>query len=113
MRTHIRYYGALREERIVAASSAEIDSDAQSVEMTDFATHPSYRGMGLCSALLERMEDDIHHEGMKTAYTIARSVLYPINITFARNGYRYGGILDNNTHICGSFESMNLWYKRL
>jgi putative beta-lysine N-acetyltransferase len=113
MRAHIRYYGAHREERLVAASSAETDPETQSVEMTDFATHPSYQGMGLCSALLNQMESDMRDEGLRTAFTIARAALYPINITFARAGYRYGGTLVNNTQICGSFESMNVWYKRL
>jgi putative beta-lysine N-acetyltransferase len=113
MDTHIRYYCVLREGRIVAASSAETDCGSRSVEMTDFATHPSYRGMGLCSALLERMEGDMQSYGMRTAYTIARAAMYPINITFARAGYEYGGTLLNNTNICGSFESMNVWYKTL
>jgi putative beta-lysine N-acetyltransferase len=113
MKTHILYYCVVREGRIVAASSAETDHDSNSVEMTDFATHPSYRGMGLSSALLERMEGDMKHEGVRTAYTIARAAMYPINITFARADYRYGGTLLNNTNICGSFESMNVWYKML
>jgi putative beta-lysine N-acetyltransferase len=113
MQSHIRYYCAVREGRIVAASSAETDFDAQNVEMTDFATHPSYRGMGLCAALLERMEEDMQDAGMRTAYTIARAAAYPINITFARAGYEFGGTLRNNTNICGAFESMNVWYKTL
>jgi len=113
MQSHIYYYCAVREGRIIAASSAETDRDSQSVEMTDFATHPSYRGMGLCSALLATMEGDMQTEGMRTAYTIARAAMYPINITFARVGYEFGGTLRNNTNICGSFESMNVWYKRL
>ncbi|HDR72938.1 MAG TPA: putative beta-lysine N-acetyltransferase [Methanoculleus sp.] len=113
MQSHIRYYCAVREGRIVAASSAEIDRDGQNVEMTDFATHPSYRGMGLCSALLAAMEEDMRNKGMHTAYTIARAALYPINITFARAGYAFGGTLRNNTNICGAFESMNVWYKTL
>jgi putative beta-lysine N-acetyltransferase len=113
METHIRYYCVIREGRIVAASSAETDRDSKSVEMTDFATHSSFRGMGLCSALLEQMEGDMHREGMHLAYTIARAAMYPINITFARAGYIYGGTLLNNTNICGSFESMNVWYKNL
>jgi putative beta-lysine N-acetyltransferase len=113
MQGNIRYYCALRERRIIAASSAEMDREAGSVELTDFATHPSYRGMGLCSALQERMESDMREKGLQTAYTIARASLYPINITFARAGYRYGGTLFNNTQICGSFESMNVWHKPL
>ncbi len=113
MQSHIRYYCAVQDGHIVAASSAETDEDAQNVEMTDFATHPSCRGRGLCAALLRQMEGDMREEGMRTAYTIARAAQYPINITFARAGYEFGGTLRNNTHICGAFESMNVWYKRL
>jgi putative beta-lysine N-acetyltransferase len=113
MQSHIRYYCAVQDGRIVAASSAETDEDARNVEMTDFATHPSCRGRGLCAALLRQMEGDMREEGMRTAYTIARAAQYPINITFARAGYEFGGTLRNNTHICGAFESMNVWYKRL
>jgi hypothetical protein len=39
--------------------------------------------------------------------------MYPVNITFARAGYLYGETLLNNTNICGSFESMNVWYSKL
>lgn len=113
METHIRYYCAVREGRIVAASSAETDEEAQNVEMTDFATHPSCRGRGLCATLLATMEGDVQNEGMRTAYTIARAAQFAINITFARAGYRFGGTLRNNTNICGSFESMNVWYRAL
>jgi putative beta-lysine N-acetyltransferase len=113
MQSHVRYYCAVQDGRIVAASSAETDRDAQNVEMTDFATHPSCRGRGLCAALLGQMEGDMHEEGMCMAYTIARAAHYPINSTFARAGYRFGGTLRNNTNICGAFESMNVWYKNL
>ncbi|HOM70936.1 MAG TPA: putative beta-lysine N-acetyltransferase, partial [Armatimonadota bacterium] len=50
---------------------------------------------------------------MKTAYTIARSLSYGMNITFAKQGYQYAGTLTNNTNICGHMESMNVWYKHL
>lgn len=50
---------------------------------------------------------------MKTAFTIARALSYPINATFARAGYAWAGTLVNNTNICGGFESMNVWYRAL
>ncbi len=99
--------------RIAAVSSSEMDAAARNVEMTDFATLPGYRGMGLAGCLLARMEEEMREEGCVTAYTIARSSSFPINVTFARAGYTYGGTLKNNTNICGTFESMNVWYKRL
>lgn len=36
-----------------------------------------------------------------------------MNITFKKAGYQYTGTLINNSYICGSFESMNVWYKGL
>ena len=57
--------------------------------------------------------DDLKHKQYITSYTIARSLSYGMNITFAKMGYIYGGTLINNTNICGSLESMNIWYKHL
>jgi putative beta-lysine N-acetyltransferase len=113
MDEHTRYFFVASGGRVVAASSAETDPVTKSVEMTDFATHPAYRGMGLCTQLLRRMEEEMAASGFLVAYTIARAAFYPINITFAKSGYHYGGMLRNNTQICGSFESMNIWYRLL
>jgi putative beta-lysine N-acetyltransferase len=113
MTENIRYFYVRKEDEIVAASSAEMDGSLQNVEMTDFATHPDHRGKQLSANLLVRMEEEMLNEGMKIAYTIARSLSYPINSLFSRSGYAYGGTLVKNTNICGSFESMNVWYKAL
>jgi putative beta-lysine N-acetyltransferase len=99
--------------RLAAASSAEIYRDDENVEMTDFAVHPDFRGRNLSIYLLSRMEGEMRAAGMKTAFTIARALSYPINATFARAGYAWGGTLINNTNICGGFESMNVWYRAL
>ncbi|MDE4907722.1 putative beta-lysine N-acetyltransferase [Methanogenium marinum] len=109
----IRYFVARSGNRVVAASSAEVDVSGRNAEMTDFATDSAYRGMGLCPALLAAMEGRMRRSGIVTVFTIARAAFYPINITFARAGYRFGGTLVNNTNICGAFESMNVWYKSL
>lgn len=108
-----RYYIVRSADRVIAAASSEMDLSAENVEMTDFATLPAYRGMGLCSALLSYMEDEMRACGLACSYTIARAAFYPINITFARAGYVFGGTLVNNTNICGAFESMNVWYRSL
>lgn len=52
-------------------------------------------------------------EGIKTAYTIARSTSFGMNKTFARQGFDFGGTLVNNTLIGDTIESMNVWYKAL
>ncbi|MDN7013242.1 putative beta-lysine N-acetyltransferase [Methanoculleus sp. FWC-SCC3] len=109
-----RYFVVRTEDgRLAAASSAEIYPDDENVEMTDFAVHPDFRGQNLSSLLLLRMEEEMRAAGLKTAFTIARALSYPINATFARAGYAWGGTLTNNTNICGGFESMNVWYRSL
>lgn len=113
MDSHIDYFAVYETGRMVAVSSAEMDHEAENVEMTDFATLPDHRGRGLASALLIHMEHQMRQKGLKTAYTIARALSAGMNITFARVGYRFAGTLVNNTNICGGLESMNVWYKPL
>jgi putative beta-lysine N-acetyltransferase len=108
-----RYFCARREGRLVAVSSAEMDPAARNAEMTDFATLPEARGQGLATHLLALMEREVRSLGIVTAYTIARSPSFGMNITFAKLGYVYGGTLVNNTNIAGAIESMNVWYKPL
>lgn len=113
MASHVRYFYIRDGKRFIALSSAEMDVDSQNVEMTDFATLPSYRGRGLAVVLLDKMEAAMKQRGMRTAYTIARSLSAGMNITFAKMGYVFAGTLTNNTNISGNIESMNVWYKRL
>ncbi len=102
-----------QEKEIIALSSSEMDIDCQNVEMTDFATLPGYQRKGFAIYLLQKMENLMKEKNMKTVYTISRSLSYGMNIVFAKMGYKYGGLLLNNTNICGNFESMNVWYKYL
>ncbi len=108
-----RFYAVLNDHIIAAAASAEMDTVTGTVEMTDFATSPGHRGRGLARRLLSMMEGAVTGQGMRVAYTIARARSPAVNAVFARSGYRFGGRLVNNTHICGSLESMNVWYKGL
>lgn len=111
MKSHIRYFCATENDKIIAVSSSEMDAEAENVEMTDFATLPDCRGKGLAVQLLKAMEEHMRNEGMKTFYTIARALSAGMNVTFARCGYHYGGTLTNNTNISGKIESMNVWHK--
>jgi len=115
MEENVFYFHIVEKEsgKIVSVSSADMDFHNKNVEMTDFATLPGYQGNGFASHLLRLMEDEMRKFGIKTAYTIARSLSYPMNRTFAGCGYTYAGNLVNNTHICGRLESMNVWYKPL
>jgi len=113
MHYNVTYFGVWNNRRLVALSSAETDRQADNVEMTDFATLPDHRKKGLSSFLLQTMENYLENLGIKTAYTIARSLSYGMNITFAGMGYTYSGTLINNTNIAGNLEDMNIWYKYL
>jgi len=100
-----------RGDNIIAASSAETDYENRNAEMTDFAVNSVARGMGIAGFLLNEMEKIMTEKGIRHFYTIARAHEAPMNFTFAGAGYSYAGRLVNNTNICGSFESMNVWYK--
>ncbi len=111
MEEHIVYFGVFSGQKLVAASSAEMDEKTASVEFTDFATNPEYRGNSFASILLGEMQKAMTERGITTQYTIARALSAGMNITFAKAGYHYAGTLVNNTDISGTIESMNVWYR--
>lgn len=113
MKTNVIYFYVKYKDKIVALSSAEIDYPNQNAEMTDFATINEYRGKSLSLHLLIKMEEEMQKKDILTVYTIARSLSYGMNSTFAKNDYTYAGTLIKNTNISGSLESMNIWYKKL
>ncbi|MFA6929907.1 MAG: putative beta-lysine N-acetyltransferase [Lentisphaeria bacterium] len=113
MASNVIYFGVWKNDKLVAVSSAETDREEQNAEMTDFATLPESRGGGFARILLTRMESAMRKEGITTTYTIARAISPAMNITFAKQGYEFAGCLVNNTNICGTIESMNIWYRNL
>lgn len=113
MKENLIYFGIWHGKNLVALSSIELAKKYSNAEMTDFAVHPEYRGYGFALYMLKTMEEKLQDMGIKTAYTIARSMSAGMNITFAKNGYNYGGTLINNTDISGQIESMNVWYKAI
>lgn len=113
MEEGIVYFSIQEDSRIIALSSAEIDIEDKNAEMTDFATLPEYRGRGLSSFLLDKMEENMQKWDVETLYTIARASSFGMNIVFAKAGYIYAGTLVNNTNISGNLENMNVWYKHI
>ncbi|HMA61171.1 MAG TPA: putative beta-lysine N-acetyltransferase [bacterium] len=111
MDENIIYFGIWKGNQLIALSSSEMDRKEKNVEMTDFATLPEFRGNSFALFLLDKMEQKMNELGIKTFYTIARSVSFGMNVTFAKKGYKYTGTLKNNTNISGNIESMNVWYK--
>ena len=113
MKRGVLYFCIRVEGKIAAISAAEIDFVSNNVEMTDFATTPKLRGMGFAGMLLSHMDDKARKLGIKTAYTIARAASHGMNAVFKNRGYNYSGLLKNNSQICGSIQSMTVWYKHL
>lgn len=113
MKEGVRYFAVRSPGGIAAAAAAEIEPIEQHAEMTDFATLPRHRGRGLAGSLLRHMEKTVRKRGVKTAFTIARASSPGMNAVFRKNGYRYAGLLRNNTQIGGRLESMTVWYKAL
>lgn len=97
---------------LVAAASAETDREHRNAEMTDFATLPSQRGLGLARHLLTALESDMRRESIPNLYTIARARSAGMNRVFANLGYEWTGTLVNNCHISGDFEDMHVWCRR-
>ncbi len=112
MAENLLYAGIWRQGELLALASAEIDASGGNAELTDFATHPDWRGKGLANLLLRRLETEMAAAGIKTCYTIARATSFGMNICFAKGGYRFAGTLVKNTQIAGGLESMNVWYKQ-
>ena len=102
-----------RDGELVAAASAETDADRANAEMTDFATLPSQRGLGLAQHLLVALERDMEEVEIPNLYTIARARSAGMNRVFYNHGYRLSGTLVNNCHIAGRFEDMHVWCKRI
>lgn len=108
---HGLYLGAWHGRQLAAVAGAEIDHANRNAEMTDFATSAAFRGRGLASLLLDRLEAAARQAGVRTFFTVARASVAGMNVPFARGGYRFGGRLVNNTHFADGFESMNVWHK--
>lgn len=112
MRTNV-VYRIIRDAggEIVAAASAETDPEHRNAEMTDFATLPSQRGLGLAQHLLAALEEDMAERGIPNLYTVARARSAGMNRVFYNRGYTWSGTLVNNCHIAGQFEDMHIWCK--
>ncbi len=98
---------------LVGAASAETNPELRNAEMTDFATLPDQRGLGLAQHILAALEDDMAERGIPNLYTVARARSAGMNRVFYNRGYDWTGTLVNNCHIAGQFEDMHVWCKRL
>ncbi len=107
------FLGAWKEQRLVAFCGALADHGAASAEMTGLAALPECKGNGLELHLLQQVEKNVLALGICCVYALVRAYSLGDNITFARNGYAFGGTLTNNSNFSGRPESTNVWYKAL
>jgi beta-lysine N6-acetyltransferase len=63
--------------------------------------------------IIYSLEEDLKEKGFYIAYSLVRAVNPGINKALSKLEYEYGGRLINNCHICGGFEDMNVWVKKL
>ncbi len=98
---------------LVGAASAETSPELHNAEMTDFATLPSQRGLGLAQHILAALEKDMAERDISNLYTIARARSAGMNRVFYNRDYELTGTLVNNCHIAGQFEDMHIWCKSL
>lgn len=113
MKEKILYKVALDKDRIISVASADMDSNNLNAEITNCATYPQYRGKGILSNIIYSLESELKKREFITLYSISRATNPGINYAFSKNGYKYRGRLINNCNICGAFEDMNIWTKRI
>jgi len=101
------------EGRVVACASADLVREAQTAELTDCATLPTFRGHGFMRALLTDLMGDLEYIGYPTAFTLARAVEPGINVAFQRLGFELRGRMVRSCRIGGGLEDMNVWSRRL
>jgi len=99
--------------KLVSIASADMSPKFLNAEITDCATHPSFRGKGCLNKLIFALERDLKRMGYITAFSLARARSYGMNIVLSKHGYEYGGRHINNCRIMNGFEDMNIWAKRL
>jgi beta-lysine N6-acetyltransferase len=108
-------YRIVRDDRgtLIAAASAEMARKHHNAEMTDFATLPDRRGLGLAQHTLAALEEDMKERDILNLYTIARARSAGMNRVFYNRGYDWTGTLVKNCHIAGRLEDMHVWCKTL
>lgn len=113
MNEQILFKVAVEDGRIISIASADMDKNNLNAEITDCATYHEHRGRGILPNLIQHLEQDLRQKDFYTLYSLSRAINLGINKSLSKLKYQYCGRLVNNCHICGSFEDMNIWIKKL
>ncbi|MBA4320075.1 MAG: putative beta-lysine N-acetyltransferase [Flavobacterium sp.] len=113
MDKQILFKVAVDDGKIISIASADMDKLNLNAEITDCATYPEYRGKGILTNLICSLEKGLKDRSFITLYSLSRAINPGINMALSKLDYKYCGRLINNCHICGNFEDMNIWVKKL
>jgi beta-lysine N6-acetyltransferase len=105
------YFVVRRDGNIVSVGSAEVDNRLGNAELTDCATITEAAGNGYMLSIMDRIDRELIGRGIRSRYSIARAVSYPVNVVFHRLGFRFTGRLNRNVRIGTGIEDMNVWSK--
>ncbi len=113
MKRHVYFLAIFDEDVPVSAGSAEMDLINNNAEITDLATQPRARGLGLATMLMEALEKKMRERQINCLYSLCRAGVPGVNRALYKLDYSFQGRLINNCHIGGRFEDMNIWVKWL
>lgn len=112
-----RVAAAYDDEELVGAYVAEVatiplmtDDPASSIqlaELTEAATARSYEGDGIGTALGQQLLSELTETGIDMVYGEARADLVGVNISAARMGRRFEGVLPNHCQIGGDTDDLD------
>lgn len=95
---------------LAAYASAEFQPGAGSVEITDCATAPAWRGRGLMTHLVARLQEDLADVfARERAHALARADQPAMPRVFARLGWRCCGRLVNHFRVGDRWVSAQVW----
>ena len=103
------YYLIRFDGRVVSAGSAEVNRQYNNAELTDCATLTEASGNGYMLSIMSRIDHELIRKGIRSRYSIARSMSYPVNVVFHRLGFSCSGCLSKNVKIETGLEDMNVW----
>ncbi|MFZ5643519.1 MAG: putative beta-lysine N-acetyltransferase [Bacillota bacterium] len=111
MKDQVYFLAVFKNSVLVSAGSAEMDIINQNAEITDLATDPGARGLGLVTAVMKALEAEMCERRLNCLYSLSRAGVPGVNRALYKLGYSFKGRLINNCHIGGRFENMNVWVK--
>lgn len=107
------FYCIENKDGLVSAASACMNDQYYHAEITDCATLPSFRKLGLMRHLIIELEKEMKEKRIFCVFSIARALSFGMNAVLKQLNYKYKGRMTNNCYIFDKLEDMNVWVKDL